>query len=84
MDFQTIQLTIADGIARLVLNRPEVKNALNAQMRAEIPAAIRIAQDHARVLVMTGAGSAFCSGQDLGDGAALGTLDIERVLRDAP
>ncbi|MCA8882494.1 MAG: enoyl-CoA hydratase/isomerase family protein [Rhodobacteraceae bacterium] len=82
MDFQTIELTIADGIARLVLNRPDVKNALNAQMRAEIPAAIRIAQDHARVLVMTGAGSAFCSGQDLGDGAALGTLDIERVLRE--
>ncbi|WP_193141087.1 MULTISPECIES: enoyl-CoA hydratase-related protein [unclassified Meridianimarinicoccus] len=82
MDFQTIDLSIEDHIARLTLNRPDVKNALNAQMRAEIPAAIRIAQDNARVLVMTGAGDAFCSGQDLGDGSGAVNLDIERVLRD--
>ncbi|MEV8466718.1 enoyl-CoA hydratase-related protein [Fluviibacterium sp. DFM31] len=82
MDFQTIDLSIEDDIARLTLNRPDVKNALNAQMRAEIPAAIRIAQDNARVLVMTGAGDAFCSGQDLGDGSGAVNLDIERVLRD--
>ncbi|QIE42148.1 2-(1,2-epoxy-1,2-dihydrophenyl)acetyl-CoA isomerase [Rhodobacteraceae bacterium SC52] len=80
MDFQTIRLDIDAGVAWLTLARPEVKNALNVQMRAEIPAAIRIAQENARVLVMTGAGDSFCSGQDLGDGAA--ALDIERVLRD--
>ncbi|PWR03146.1 2-(1,2-epoxy-1,2-dihydrophenyl)acetyl-CoA isomerase [Meridianimarinicoccus roseus] len=80
MDFQAITLEIEDGIATLTLARAEVKNALNVQMRAEIPAAIRIAQENARVLVMTGAGDSFCSGQDLGDGAA--ALDIERVLRD--
>lgn len=80
MDFQTITLDIADGVARLVLSRPHVRNALNAQMRAEIPAAIRLAQQDARALVITGAGDSFCSGQDLGDGAA--ALDIERVLRD--
>lgn len=80
MDFQTITLDIDAGVARLTLARPDVKNALNVQMRAEIPAAIRIAQENARVLVMTGAGNSFCSGQDLGDGAA--ALDIERVLRD--
>lgn len=80
MDFQTITLEIQNGVATLTLARPEVKNAMNVQMRAEIPAAVRIAQDNARVLVLTGAGNSFCSGQDLGDGAA--ALDIERVLRD--
>jgi len=80
MDFQTITFEVTDQVATLTLVRPDVRNALNAQMRAEIPAAIRIAQDHARVLVLTGAGDTFCSGQDLGNGAA--ALDIERTLRD--
>lgn len=80
MDFQTIAFDIADGVATLTLARPERRNALNTRMRAEIPAAIRVAQEQARVLVLTGAGNSFCSGQDLGDGAA--ALDIERVLRD--
>jgi len=80
MDFQTIAFDIADGVATLTLARPERRNALNTRMRAEIPAAIRVAQERARVLVMTGAGDSFCSGQDLGDGTA--ALDIERVLRD--
>jgi len=82
MDFQTIDLQIDDGVARLVLNRPERRNALNPQMRAEVPAAIRMAQESARVLVVTGAGDSFCSGQDLGDGRGAAALDIERVLRD--
>ena len=80
MDFQTIVFDIADGVATLTLARPDRRNALNTRMRAEIPAAIRLAQERARVLVMTGAGDSFCSGQDLGDGTA--ALDIERVLRD--
>jgi 2-(1,2-epoxy-1,2-dihydrophenyl)acetyl-CoA isomerase len=80
MEFQTITLDIADGIATLTLSRPDRRNALNGRMRAEISAAIRAAQDRARVLVLTGAGDSFCSGQDLGDGT--GTMDIERVLRD--
>lgn len=82
MEFQTIDLQIDDGVARLVLNRPDRRNALNPQMRAEIPAAIRMAQESARVLVLTGAGDSFCSGQDLGDGRGAAALDIERVLRD--
>ena len=80
MDFQTIALDVADGVATLTLIRPDRRNALNTRMRAEIPAAIRVAQERARVLVLTGAGDSFCSGQDLGDGAA--ALNIERVLRD--
>ena len=80
MEFQTIALDITDGVATLTLMRPERRNALNTRMRAEISAAIRIAQEQARVLVMTGSGDSFCSGQDLGDGT--GAMDVERVLRE--
>ena len=82
MIYQAIKLSIADDIAVLTLNRPDVMNALNTQMRAEIPDAIRRAEAAARVLVITGAGEAFCAGQDLADGATAADLDIERTLRD--
>ena len=82
MDYQAITLDINDDIAVLTLNRPDVMNALNTQMRAEIIHAIKAAGREARVLVMTGAGQAFCSGQDLGDGGSAANLDLERTLRD--
>lgn len=82
MDYQAITLAVDEDIAVLTLNRPEVMNALNAQMRAEIAHAVKAAERQARVLVMTGAGRAFCSGQDLGDGGSAADIDLERVLRD--
>lgn len=82
MDYQAIKFEITDGVAVLTLNRPDVMNALNSQMRAEIDHAVRVAGEEARVLVMTGAGRAFCSGQDLGDGGNAANLDLERTLRD--
>jgi 2-(1,2-epoxy-1,2-dihydrophenyl)acetyl-CoA isomerase len=80
--YQTITLEIEGGIATLLLNRPEKMNALSTQMRAEITDAAGEAARHARVLVMTGTGKAFCSGQDLSDGGDVSALDLERVLRD--
>ncbi len=82
MDYQAITLVVRDDIATLTLNRPDVMNALNTQMRAEITHAVKEAAARARVLVMTGAGAAFCSGQDLGDGGNAANLDLERTLRD--
>lgn len=82
MTYQTIELTLEDGIGVLTLNRPDVMNALNSQMRAEITDAVKLAGTEARVLVLTGAGKAFCSGQDLGDRATAANLDLERTLRD--
>lgn len=82
MDYQTISLAIDDGVALLTLDRPAVMNALNTQMRAEITHALRHLDESARVLVMTGAGRAFCSGQDLGDTGNANATDLERVLRD--
>ena len=82
MDYRTIRLTVADGVATLTLSRPDVMNALNSQMRAEILHAAKEAERLARVLVLTGEGRAFCSGQDLGDGATAANPDLERTLRD--
>lgn len=80
MNLQAITFDIACDVAVLSLNRPEVMNALNRQMRKEISQAIGIAGEKSRVLVMTGLGRAFCSGQDLGDVPA--DIDLEAVLND--
>ncbi|MFC4668678.1 enoyl-CoA hydratase-related protein [Seohaeicola nanhaiensis] len=82
MDYQTLTLDIADAVAVLTLNRPDKMNSLTTQMRAEIAHAMRDAATRARVIVMTGAGRAFCTGQDLGDGGDATQLDLERTLRD--
>jgi 2-(1,2-epoxy-1,2-dihydrophenyl)acetyl-CoA isomerase len=82
MDYETIRMSVRDGVAVLQLNRPEVMNALSTQMRAEILHAVKAAEGQARVLVMTGKGRAFCSGQDLGDRVNVDNLNLERTLRD--
>jgi 2-(1,2-epoxy-1,2-dihydrophenyl)acetyl-CoA isomerase len=82
MDYETITREDADGVAVVTLRRPEVMNALNTQMRAEITHAVGTAGTQARVVVLTGEGRAFCSGQDLGDRANVGSINLERTLRD--
>ncbi len=82
MDYQTIIYEIENDVAVITLNRPDVMNALNSQMRAEITFAMQNAGTSARAIVLTGAGRAFCSGQDLGDRANAANLDLERTLRD--
>ncbi|SFN75417.1 Enoyl-CoA hydratase [Roseovarius lutimaris] len=81
-DYQTITLEIDADVATLRLNRPDKMNALNTLMRAEITDAVTYAGRRARVVVLTGNGKAFCSGQDLSDGGNATALDLERVLRD--
>ncbi|MFV0386377.1 enoyl-CoA hydratase-related protein [Paracoccus sp. (in: a-proteobacteria)] len=80
MSYQTIQFGIADGIATLILNRPEVMNALNTRMRAEITQALTTLPPEVRCVVLTGSGRAFCSGQDLQDADA--AADLEATLRN--
>jgi 2-(1,2-epoxy-1,2-dihydrophenyl)acetyl-CoA isomerase len=68
MNFQTIQYSVTDGVARLTLNRPERLNSFNGEMHAEVRTALaRVADDGARVLVLAGSGRGFCAGQDLGE-----------------
>lgn len=82
MEYQTITLETANDTAVVTLNRPDNYNALTTQMRAEIADAMKEAGRSARVVVITGSGKAFCSGQDLGDRANAASLDLERTLRD--
>lgn len=70
MGYETIEFSVAQGIARLTLNRPDKLNSFNTTMHGEVRAALsRVMPEGARVLVLTGAGRAFCAGQDLGDRA---------------
>lgn len=61
-----IQLWISGGIARLVLNRPDKLNALDAGMVEHLAARCReIERSTARVVILSGAGKAFCAGGDI-------------------
>ncbi|WP_413875338.1 enoyl-CoA hydratase-related protein [Albidovulum sp.] len=80
MTYETIRYAEEGGIATITLDRPEVMNALNRRMRAEIAAAVTRAAASQRVIVLTGTGRAFCSGQDLGDSAPGADFDAARVL----
>ncbi|WP_323769211.1 enoyl-CoA hydratase-related protein [Antarctobacter sp.] len=82
MQYDMITYGVAEDVATVTLNRPDVMNALNTQMRAEITDAVARGGREARVVVLTGSGKSFCSGQDLGDRANAANLDLERTLRD--
>jgi 2-(1,2-epoxy-1,2-dihydrophenyl)acetyl-CoA isomerase len=66
-----IELSIAVGVARLTLNRPDRLNSFNDAMHAEVRDALALLRidESVRVLVLTGAGRGFCAGQDLSDRA---------------
>ncbi len=67
--YETIRAQTADGICTITLNRPEVYNAFNDRLTSELQEALRAVErdEAARVVVLTGEGKAFCSGQDLAD-----------------
>ena len=73
-------MTVADGIARLALNRPERRNALSWSLVAELRGALAAAKadPDVRVVVLTGTGEkAFCAGADLGGMAGSSTSFLE-------
>jgi 2-(1,2-epoxy-1,2-dihydrophenyl)acetyl-CoA isomerase len=69
MNFQNITFTVDAGIAHLTLNRPDKLNSFTGEMHAELRTALDSIQNDktVRVLVLSGAGRAFCAGQDLAD-----------------
>ena len=85
MSYQTLLFDVADGIARVTINRPDKRNALNDQVMAELgQAADRIIVDDAiRGVIVTGAGpKAFVAGADIADLAKQGPFDGKaRALR---
>ena len=68
MDYDTIDFKLEGGIARITLNRPDRLNSFTAHMHEELRGALDQAEV-ARVVILTGAGRAFCAGQDLNDRA---------------
>lgn len=67
MEFSTLTVTTAGHVATVTLNRPDVRNAFNDTLIAELTGAFRALGEspHIRVIVLTGAGPAFCAGADL-------------------
>src|SRR5438477_2335449 len=66
MQFQALQLESSAGVATVTLNRPEKRNALSIELLNELFAALdEIERSEAHVLILTGAGKAFCAGMDL-------------------
>jgi len=65
--FEFLKYDVKDGVATITLNRPDVYNALNNEITYELLAAFKDAKrnNEVRVVVLTGEGKAFCSGQDL-------------------
>jgi feruloyl-CoA hydratase/lyase len=67
MNYETLKIEIKDKVAKVILNRPEKKNAMSPQLHRDMTAALDELryEDAAAVLVITGAGDAFCAGMDL-------------------
>src|ERR1700758_4011396 len=64
--YSTLVLGFSGEIAQITLNRPDKRNAINTQMIAELQTALdTIEKSHSRVVIVTGAGKAFCAGMDL-------------------
>ncbi|MGH2806841.1 MAG: enoyl-CoA hydratase-related protein, partial [Actinomycetota bacterium] len=60
-----VSVTVEGDVALVRLERPERRNALNAAAAGSVKDAIEDASSRARVIILTGAGRAFCDGQDL-------------------
>ena len=89
MSYKTILVSEVDGVKTIMLNRPERRNAMTPEMQDELIAAFeKAATGHCRVVVLTGAGEAFCAGLDLQHLQAIAdksqsehVADAERVSR---
>ena len=81
MAMETLIVERDGGVVTVTMNRPEKKNAANGQMWDELLAVFSevAGNDADRVLVMTGAGDAFCSGADLSDGGSLSRNGLTRM-----
>jgi methylglutaconyl-CoA hydratase len=82
---EVVLLESAGGVARITLNRPEKRNALNSELIEALKDALRRAAEAGdlRVIVLSGAGSDFCSGADLSALQKISTASVEENLEDA-
>jgi methylglutaconyl-CoA hydratase len=84
MTYKTIAITRDAHITTITLNRPDKRNAISYELIDELLRALDdVAENDARVLILTGAGKAFCSGMDLDDLKALTKNSEAENLRDS-
>src|SRR5580692_10164918 len=84
MNYNTIQLAYEDRVATPTLNRPEKRNAISFELIDDLVHALdEIAKSDAIVLIVTGAGKAFCSGMDLDNLKSLLGRTPEQNLQDS-
>ena len=84
MSYKTIQLAYDGGIAALTLNRPEKRNAISFDLIDDLLRALEeVSKSDAIVLILTGAGKAFCSGLDLDNLKAMLGRTPEQNLQDS-
>ncbi|MGA8431681.1 MAG: enoyl-CoA hydratase-related protein [Candidatus Sulfotelmatobacter sp.] len=82
--YKTLQLEQADGIATITLNRPDKRNAISFELVDELMAALdEIEQSSAQVVILTGAGKAFCAGMDLDELKSLGGKTHDENVKDS-
>ena len=84
MGYNTIQLAYDCGVATITLNRPEKRNAISFELIDDLLRALdEVSRSEATVLIVTGAGKAFCSGMDLDDLKALLGRSPKQNLQDS-
>jgi len=84
MSYSTIQLIYDERVATITLNRPHKRNAISYELIKDLLAALEeVRTSKALVLILTGAGKAFCSGMDLEDLRALIGRSPEQSLQDS-
>jgi methylglutaconyl-CoA hydratase len=84
MNFKTITLNESDGIALLTLNRPDKRNAISYELIDDMQHALDAARNsQSQVLILTGAGKAFCSGMDLDNLKSLVGRTPEQNIEDS-
>src|SRR5437660_3889608 len=84
MTYSTIELIYEAALATITLNRAEKRNAISFELISDLMRALdEVAQSPARVLILTGAGKAFCSGMDLKNLKALIGRSPEQSLEDS-
>jgi methylglutaconyl-CoA hydratase len=84
MDYKTLHIASDSGIATITLNRPDKRNAISYELIDDLLAALKaVAGSSALVLILTGAGKAFCAGMDLDNLKALVGRSPEQSLQDS-
>jgi 2-(1,2-epoxy-1,2-dihydrophenyl)acetyl-CoA isomerase len=82
--YTALRWEVADGVATITLDRPDALNSLEATLKRELLVALREAarDDSVRVVILTGAGRAFCAGQDLKERLAPDPTPLDVEVRE--